>query len=116
LLALTLAALGLFGVLSYVVAERRREIGIRMSLGATPARITRSVLGTGLRVVGSGAALGLVGAYVGATSLASLVFGIEPRDTATFVASAGAALAVGLLACYAPARAALQVAPSEALE
>jgi predicted permease len=114
-LALFLGALGLYGVLSYAVAERTREIGVRMALGASAAAVRRMVVAQGARVVGLGVVLGL-GAALGATrALAGLLFGVAALDAATFVATASLMLAVGGLAAYLPARRASRVDPCESL-
>jgi ABC-type antimicrobial peptide transport system permease subunit len=102
-------------VLSYAVAERTREIGVRMALGASAAAVRRMVVAQGARVVGLGVVLGL-GAALGATrALAGLLFGVAALDAATFVATASLMLAVGGLAAYLPARRASRVDPCESL-
>jgi len=110
-LALVLGALGLYGVLSQVVAERTREIGVRMALGAEASRVRWLVVGQGARVVGAGIALGLGVAFLGSRVLASLLYGVEAADPLTFGATAAALAAVGLLASYLPARRASRVDP-----
>jgi ABC-type antimicrobial peptide transport system permease subunit len=99
-LALALAAAGLYGVVAYTVAQRTREIGIRMALGATVHDIVRSVLGHGVRLAAAGIALGLVGALALTRVLESVVFGISTLDPATFTG-----VAVFLLARWQPSRA-----------
>ncbi len=114
-LALILGAIGLFGVLSYVVAERTQEIGVRMALGADAKRVRGMVMVQAARVVGIGIVIGLVVA-VGATRvLDSLLFGIASADVGTFVGMSTAMILVGLLASYLPARRASNVNPIEAL-
>jgi putative ABC transport system permease protein len=114
-LALALAAVGLYGVLSYGVAQRRQEIGVRMALGASPAGVARMIVGQGARLgvlgiaIGSAAALGVTQAF------RSLLFGVAPRDPATYAVVAGTLLAVGAVACYLPARRAARVDPMAAL-
>lgn len=115
LLALILGAVGLYAVLSYVVDERTREIGVRMALGACAAQVRAMVVGQGARVVGAGVAIGLVVALAGTRALSSLLFGVQPFDTATFVAMSLAMLVVGLLASYLPARKASNLDPMESL-
>ena len=115
-LGLILAAVGLYGVLSYSVIARRRELGIRSALGATPARIVRLVLGDGLRWTALGIASGLVVAVAFSRGLASLLFGVQPFDAATFLAVPALLAVVAVLACWLPARTATRIAPHEALK
>ncbi len=114
-LALLLGTLGLYGVLSYVVAERTREIGVRMALGARAEQVRRMVVGEGARVVGVGAVIGVVVALGTTRLLESMLFGVAPVDWITFVGMSAAMLSVGMLASYIPARRASQVAPMESL-
>ncbi len=113
--ALVLAAVGLYGVISGSVTERIREIGIRTALGAAPRDIVRSVVGrsVGLTIVGS--VIGLSGAYAASRLLASMLFGTSRLDPATYVAVVAALLAVALLGAWAPARRAAGVDPTIAL-
>jgi putative ABC transport system permease protein len=113
--ALTLAAVGIYGVLSYSVAQRTREIGIRMALGAERKSILRLVVGQGMSLVGVALILGVVVALAAAQVLATLLFGISPRDPLTYGAVCGALLLVALTACWIPARRASAVSPQEAL-
>ncbi|HEY6929072.1 MAG TPA: ABC transporter permease [Thermoanaerobaculia bacterium] len=115
LTALFLAAIGIYGVISYMVAERTREIGIRLALGATGSHIVREVLGQGLRLAAAGAAIGLVGAVVVSHGMAGLLFGVKPTDPLTFAGVASLLILVALLACYVPARHATKVDPMIAL-
>jgi predicted permease len=115
LLALLLAAVGVYGVMSYAVAQRTREIGIRMALGAYHGQVVRLVVGRGLRIVGAATALGLGAALVGSKLLRSQLFGVSPTDMLTFVSVPAILAAVALLACYLPARRAAQVDPLIAL-
>jgi predicted permease len=114
-LALFLGAVGLYGVLSCVVAERTREIGVRMALGATAAAVRRMVVGQGARVVALGVAAGLLAALAATRALGGLLYGIAPVDAATFAAMAVLMLAIGALAAYLPARRASRVDPCESL-
>lgn len=114
-LALILGGVGLYGVLSYLVAERTREIGVRMALGATAQRVRRMVVAQGARVVATGVAIGVVVALAATRALGSLLFGVAPIDLATFLAMSATMLAIGLLASYLPARRASNVSPIESL-
>jgi len=114
-LALILGAVGLYGVLSYVVAERTREIGVRMALGATAQSVRRMVALQGVRVVGAGVLIGVVVALVTTRALGSLLYGVAAVDAGTFALMSAAMLAIGLLASYVPARRASNVDPIESL-
>lgn len=114
-LALVLGTVGLYGVLSYVVAQRSREIGVRMALGARAAQVRRMVVGEGTRVVGVGVLIGLGAALASTRALGSLLFGVAPIDAWTFAGMATVMLAVGLVASFLPAWRASRVAPVESL-
>jgi ABC-type antimicrobial peptide transport system permease subunit len=111
ILALLMAAIGTYGVLAYVVAERRREIGIRMALGAARGSVLSMVLRQGLGLTLVGLVVGLAGALAVNRLAAALFFGIEPADPVTYSAVAVFICLVGLVACYAPARRATRVDP-----
>ena len=115
LLAVILGTVGQYGVLSYIVAERTREIGVRMALGAQAGRVRRMVVGQGARVLLVGVAIGLAAAAASTRALRSLLFGVGALDPATFAAVAGGMVLVGLLAAYLPARRASRVDPIESL-
>ena len=115
LTALVLAALGIYGVISYIVGERRHEIGIRLALGAQRSEITRMLLGQGLALAVGGAAIGLAGSFFVARLMAGLLYGVKPSDPLTFAAVALLLTAVALLACYLPARRAMKIDPMVAL-
>jgi hypothetical protein len=114
-LALILGTVGLYGVLSYVVAERTREIGVRMALGAQAEQVRGMVVRQGARVVGAGVAIGILAALASTRALGSLLYGIQAVDAATFAGMAAMMVAVGLLASYLPARRASNVDPIESL-
>ena len=114
-LALFLAAIGIYGVISYSVATRRQEIGVRMALGARTRDVLSLVLGEGLRLTMLGLAVGLAGAFAATRLLASLLFQVSPRDLATFGAVSVLLGAVALLASYVPAHRAASVDPAVTL-
>jgi putative ABC transport system permease protein len=115
LLALALAASGLYGVISYSVGQRRREIGVRIALGATPAAIRRMVVMEGLRVTGFGIAVGLVGGALLARASSSILYGVNPIDPLTFVGLTGVVLIVAVGAVWSPAARAMRVDPVRSL-
>jgi predicted permease len=114
-LALTLAAVGLYGVVAYAVAQRTGEIGIRMALGAASGDVVRLVLREGMWLAAIGLALGIGAARMLAQFVGSLLFGIQPTDAVSFVAAAALLLAIAMLASYLPARRASRVDPLIAL-
>jgi putative ABC transport system permease protein len=113
--AVFLGLFGVYGVVSYTVAQREREFGVRMALGAEGRRILRSVLRQGLAIAAMGVVIGLVGAVLLTRVMESLLFGVAPTDPLTFLATALLLTGVALLACYIPARRAARVDPIEAL-
>jgi putative ABC transport system permease protein len=110
-LALLLAAVGTYGILSYIVTERRREIGIRMALGADRQSVLRMVLRQGLTLTAIGLAAGIAASLLVNRALASLLFNVRPNDPATLAGVAGLIAAVALCACLIPARSATRVDP-----
>ena len=115
LLALLLAAVGIYGVISYSVAGRTREIGVRVALGAGRGEVMGMILREGAKPVVVGVLLGLGGAWFATRLVESMLFGVEPTDTATFVAVPLPLLAVGVVASWVPALRATRIAPTEAL-
>lgn len=113
--ALLLAAIGTYGVLSYLVTERQREIGIRVALGASAAGIVRLVLRQGMTITVTGIVLGIVGALGLARVTQSLLFGVSPTDPTTYLGVGSMILVVALLACLIPARRAMRVDPLVAI-
>ncbi|MEO6447029.1 MAG: ABC transporter permease [Gemmatimonadaceae bacterium] len=115
LAALTLAAVGVHGVLSYAVAQRTREIGIRVALGADLGRVRRLIFSDGARLAGFGIGIGLVGAFILSRAMRTLLFGVGASDPASFVGVSALLLGVAIAACWMPARRAGRVDPIEAL-
>jgi ABC-type antimicrobial peptide transport system permease subunit len=113
--ALALALIGVYGILSYSVAQRVPEVGIRLALGAERGSVTRSVVFEGLRLAGVGAALGLVGAVATSRLLESLLFGVSATDPATYGVVLAAVLVAALLASAVPALRASRADPLSAL-
>jgi predicted permease len=113
--ALLLAAIGIYGVMAYTFSQRRREIGIRMALGAQPRDILRMALSEGMRLVAVGLGSGLVGALILTRFLRSMLYAVSPNDPLTFAALPALLAVVALLACFVPGRRATQVVPLVAL-
>ena len=113
--ALVLAGIGLYGVVSYTVSQRTREIGLRLAIGATPADVLRMVIGGGMKLAAIGVVVGLAGALALTSLIASLLFNVEPFDPASYIATSVLLLAIAAVACYVPARRATRVDPIAAL-
>jgi putative ABC transport system permease protein len=114
-LAVFIAAIGIYGVISYSVAQRTQEMGVRIALGAARRDVMKLVVGQGLRLALAGIAIGLVGALALTRFLASLLFEVKPTDPLTFVGVCLTLTAVAVLASYLPARRATKVDPIVAL-
>jgi ABC-type antimicrobial peptide transport system permease subunit len=114
-LAMILGAVGLYGVLSYVVAERTREIGVRMALGATAGAVRRLVVSQGAKVVLIGTVVGIAAALASTRLLKALLYEVSALEPAVFVAMAIMMMGIGMLASYVPARRASRVDPIESL-
>jgi putative ABC transport system permease protein len=114
-MALLMAVVGLYGVISYVVTQRTQEMGVRMALGAQPGEILRMVLGQGMRLACVGAAIGLVVSLVSSRLLRNQLFHVSPFDPLTFALMAGVLIGAAVLASCVPARRATRVDPMVAL-
>ena len=115
LLALVMASIGIYGVMNYLVIQRTREFGIRLSLGATQTDVLRLVLGRAATLIGAGTCLGLVGSVLLVRLITKLLFGTSPLDPLTFAAVPVLLAAVALAASYIPARRATKIDPLVAL-
>ncbi|MFI5233629.1 MAG: ADOP family duplicated permease [Gemmatimonadales bacterium] len=113
--ALALSAVGIYGVISYLVAQRRTEIGVRVALGARAPQIASLVLGQTMRLAVAGIAIGLVGAFVVARLLKSLLFGVSPTDALVLAGTCGALLVIAAVASLVPTRRAARIDPVEAM-
>jgi putative ABC transport system permease protein len=113
--SLALAAIGLFGVMAYLVSQRTREIGVRLALGATRGEVFRLIIGRGLGLAVVGAGVGVGGALWLTRAMQTLLFSVSRTDPMTFIAVPLALVLVALVACYIPARRAMRVDPVTAL-
>ena len=114
-LALALAAVGLYGVMAYMVSQRTREIGVRVALGARPAQIVGSMLHSAGVLAGAGAAMGTAAAAAAYRMLGALLYGVNSFDAGTYLTAIGVLLAVALVATLIPSRRALSIDPRRAL-
>jgi hypothetical protein len=114
-MAAILAAIGIYGVLAFLVTQRTREIGIRMSLGASRVRVLGEVIGEGMRLAVLGLVVGIAGSFAVGRILASLLHEVKPGDPWIFIVTAALLAAVALIACYLPARRAARLDPMRAL-
>jgi putative ABC transport system permease protein len=115
LLALALAAVGIYGVIAYTVAQRTAEIGVRMALGAARRDVFALVVADGLRLTTAGVVFGMIAAAAMSVGIESLLFGVDPIDPLTFGAMTAALVATSAIACIVPARRAARVDPMVAL-
>ncbi len=111
-LALLLAAVGIYGVTAYTVAQSSQEIGLRLTLGATPGGVLRMIVGQGVVRAGIGVAAGILVALAAADMLANLLYGVSPRDPLTFVAAPAVLVLIAAIACYIPARRGARLDPA----
>jgi ABC-type antimicrobial peptide transport system permease subunit len=115
LISILLIAVGTYGVLSYGVEQRRREIGVRMALGARPGQISSQFLALGLRLLAAGVTLGSIGAWFTGRAMQSILFQVQPLHAGALGAAAVIIGAVSLVACLLPSRRAARISPREAL-
>jgi putative ABC transport system permease protein len=114
-IALTLASIGLYGVIAYSVTQRTHEMGIRMALGASPGAILKLIVGQGLAVAVPGIVIGLIGGLILTRLMSGLLFGVSATDLPTYAGGAAVVALVAMLACYVPARRASKLHPMTAL-
>jgi ABC-type transport system, involved in lipoprotein release, permease component len=115
-LAALLSAIGIYGVISYLVSQSMRDIGVRMALGAERRHVLSLVLKHGMLLAVTGIILGLVGSYGLTRLMTTLLFQVKPTDAVTYVSVAGGLIAIALVACYIPARRATKIDPLVALK
>ena len=110
-LAITLAAIGLYGVMAYTVSQRSQEIGLRMALGASRRDILAMIVGRGMALTAAGVTLGIAAALAATRAVGGLLYGVQPSDPVTYLTVPVMLAAVALVACYVPARRAARVDP-----
>jgi putative ABC transport system permease protein len=115
-IALLLAAVGVYGVISYSVEQATHDISVRLALGAAPRDILSLVVGGGMKLAGAGLALGIVGALAASRVLSTMLFGVKSTDPGTYAIAVAALGIIATLACYVPARRAMRVDPIVALK
>jgi putative ABC transport system permease protein len=115
-IALFLAAVGLYGVVAYSVQQRTRDLGLRMAIGAAPGDVLKLIVGGALKLALAGVVLGLAGAAAFARLAQTLLFEVTPSDPASYAATAAVLFSVAMIACYAPTRRAMRVDPTTALQ
>ena len=113
--ALALGAIGIYGVMSYIVSQRTGEIGVRLALGAEPNAVAAMIVRQGGGVALAGIAVGAAAAWASSRLIASLLYGVSPRDPGVFATTTLLILGIALLACWLPARRAARLSPLEAL-
>ena len=113
--AMALGIVGIYGVMSYIVSQRTAEIGVRLALGAEPKAVATMILRQGSAVTGIGAVIGLLVSFAGSQLIASLLYGVGPRDPVVFASTTALLMVVAMLACWLPARSAARLSPVEAL-
>jgi putative ABC transport system permease protein len=113
--ALLLSGIGIYGLLAYTVSQRSQEIGVRLALGADPARVGRMIFADGMRLAAIGIVPGVLGAYAAGRGMSALLFGVAPSDPVTFAAGVGLALAIALAGSIVPTLRAVRVTPMSAL-
>jgi ABC-type antimicrobial peptide transport system permease subunit len=115
LVALALACIGVYGVMAYSVARRRHEFGVRLALGAEPARVVGEVMGEGLRLAAAGVVIGILAALAASRLLATQLYGVRPHDPLSYAATVAVLTIAVLIACFIPARRATSISPMDAL-
>jgi ABC-type antimicrobial peptide transport system permease subunit len=115
MMALALAAIGLYGVMAYMVSQRTREIGLRVALGARPGQVVGEILRSGGALAGAGAGAGIVLAAAASRLLSALLYGVRPSDMTAYLAATGVLFAAAFLACLIPGKRGASIDPTEAL-
>ena len=116
LVAILMSGVGIYGLLAYMVAQRAREIGVRLALGAEPAQVGRMIFSDGMRLALFGIVPGVLGAYAVGRWMSTLLFGVSPADPATFAAAVGVAIVMAFAGSVVPALRAVRVTPMSVLK